>query len=145
MSDVDDQPVRIDQGETRTLLPFLLAAGVIMVVIIGIVIAALVSPAEKNVTDSDRLAVAARNYTASRTGTDVLDPTVTCPGFDPNRAPLKVPTGEMSATFDLLKLDAAEVNGDQATAQVTVRTNGVESTSTWHFARTDRVWLVCNS
>ncbi|QLY30748.1 hypothetical protein [Nocardia huaxiensis] len=145
MSDVDDQPVRIDQGETRTLLPFLVAAGVIVVVIIGIVIAALVSPVEKNVTDSDRLAVAASTFTQSRSGTDVLDPRTACPGFDQKRSPLQPPAGEQAATYEFVRLTDAQLNGDQATAQVTTRTDGVESTSTWHFSKTDNRWLVCNS
>ncbi|MTE14864.1 Rv0361 family membrane protein [Nocardia aurantiaca] len=144
MSDVEETPVRIDQDETRSMWPFLVAAGVIAVVILGIVIAALVSPVEKNVTDSDRLSVAAVNFIKSRSDAGKNDPALTCQGFDENASPLKIAaaTGR-SVTFDRLADPA--VDGDKATAQVTVTVSGAQSTSTWHFSRENSRWVVCSA
>ncbi|GAB4589626.1 Rv0361 family membrane protein [Nocardia sp. IFM 10818] len=138
-----DQPIKISQSETRSLWPFLLAAGVILVVIIGIVVAALVSPVEKNVTDRDRLAVAASAFTQSRSGTDVLDPNTVCQGFDENRSPLSNPRDE-GVQFEFVRLDDPVITGDRATAQVTYRADGAERTATWTFTRSGSRWLVCD-
>ncbi|MGX1808630.1 Rv0361 family membrane protein [Nocardia sp. NPDC055321] len=145
MSEDADQPERIDQRESRTMLPFLIAIGVTVVVIIGIVVSALLSPAEKNVTDKDRLAKSARNFIESRSGTDALDPSTACPGFDEQRSPLRTETGEKAGKSTLVKLTDPNVQGDRATAQVTWRADDRDSTSTWTFTKTDGAWLVCNS
>ncbi|WP_084530022.1 Rv0361 family membrane protein [Nocardia crassostreae] len=138
-----DQPIKISQSETRSLWPFLLAAAVILVVILGIVVAALVSPVEKNVTDRDRLAVAASAFTQSRSGTDVLDPTTVCQGFDENRSPLSNPRDE-GVRFEFVGLDEPVVDGDRATARVTFKADGAEQTSTWKFSKSGSRWLVCD-
>ncbi|WP_067830500.1 Rv0361 family membrane protein [Nocardia inohanensis] len=145
MSDVDDQPVRIDQDETRTMLPFLVAAVVIVLVIVGIVIAALVSPAEKNVTDSDRLAIAARNFTDARGGAESLEKSTACEGFDPAKSPLAGKPGEQDPKYAYVKLADPRVEGDKATAQVTWQAGDRESTTTWHFSKSGSSWLVCDS
>ncbi|MGV9667979.1 Rv0361 family membrane protein [Nocardia niigatensis] len=148
MSDVDETAegpsVPIDQNEARTMWPFLVAASVIAVVILGIVIATLVSPVEKNVTDSDRLAVAAGNFINSRSDTGKYDPALSCKGFDENASPLKsVAASGGSISFDRLADPA--VDGDKATAQVTFTAGGVQTTATWRFTRENSRWLVCNS
>ncbi|MFE3226716.1 hypothetical protein [Nocardia sp. NPDC059228] len=148
MSDAEETAgetsVPIDQNEARSMWPFLVAAGVIAVVILGIVIAALVSPVEKNVTDSDRLAVAAGNFIKFRSDNGKYDPALSCKGFDENASPLKsaAATGG-TITFD--KLDDPAVDGEKATAQVTFTVAGAQTTSTWHFTRENSRWLVCNS
>ncbi|MVU80202.1 hypothetical protein GPX89_23520 [Nocardia sp. ET3-3] len=141
---VEETSVPIDQDETRSMWPFLVAAGVIAAVILGIVIATLVSPVEKNVTDSDRLSVAAGNFIKSRSDTGKNDPALACKGFDENDNPLKLAIaagGQIG--FD--KLTDAKVDGATATAEVTVTADGTQSTSTWHFTRENSRWLVCNS
>ncbi|WP_433563640.1 hypothetical protein ACQP1O_41085 [Nocardia sp. CA-151230] len=141
---VGETSVPIDQNEARSMWPFLVAAGVIAVVILGIVIATLVSPVEKNVTDSDRLSVAAGNFIKSRSETGKYDPALSCKGFDENASPLKsaVAAGG-TITFD--KLADPAVDGEKATAQVTFTVAGAQSTSIWHFTRENSRWLVCNS
>lgn len=145
MSDDDDKAVRIDQDETRSMLPFLLAAGIIVLVVVGIVIAAIVSPAEKNVTDSDRLAVAARNFTDAQTAADPLNTRVACAGFDDAHSPLKLEHGDSTPTLEFVGLTDPQVTGDRGTAAVTVRIDGKETTSTWNFTHSDSGWVVCNS
>ncbi|MFD7843928.1 hypothetical protein ACFV4K_13475 [Nocardia sp. NPDC059764] len=144
MSDAEETPIRIDQNETRSMWPFLVAAGIIAVVIMGIVIASVVSPVEKNVTDSDRLSLAATKFVMARNDSGKYDPMLSCKGFDENASPLKAATATGgSIAFD--KLTDASVTGDQATAQVTFTVAGAPSTSTWHFAKENSRWLVCNS
>lgn len=145
MSDVEGQPEHIDQRDSRTLTPFLVAAGVVLLVLIGIVVSALVSPAEKNLTEDDRLAISARNFIQSRSGTDVLDPSTACSGFEENRSPLRPVEGEMGTKYDLVKVADPSIEGDRATAQVTYRADGKDATSTWTFTKKDNTWLVCNS
>lgn len=145
MSDDDDQPIRIDQGETRSMLPFLVAAGIIALVVLGIVVAGIVSPAEKNVTDSDRLAVAARNFTDAQTAADPLNTRIVCEGFDDKRSPIKTEHGDSPPKLEFLALRDPQLNGDRGTATVTVKIDGKETTSTWNFTRSDLGWVVCNS
>ncbi|WP_405486750.1 hypothetical protein [Nocardia sp. NBC_00511] len=143
MSDVEETPAEIDQGDNRSMWPFLVAAGLIVFVVLGIVIATLVSPVEKNVTDSDRLSLVATRFIAVADGTDKSGESYACKDFDANRSPLRVAqaTGRQ-ITFD--KLTDAAVDGDKATAQVSFTVDGLQSTSTWHFTRADSAWSVCN-
>lgn len=143
MSDAEQSSVRIDQTETRSMWPFLVAAGIIVVVLLGIVIATVVSPAEKNVTETDRLAVAARNFAESRSGTADPDPSQACPGFDEKRSPLYFPD-ETGRTFVFSKLTDAVFDADKASARVTYTADGKAATGTWHFRKTGSTWLVCN-
>ncbi|MFI6871402.1 hypothetical protein [Nocardia sp. NPDC050406] len=145
MSDDDEKAVPIDQGETRSLLPFLLAAGIIALVVLGIVIAAVVSPAEKNVTDSDRLAVAARNFIGAQTAADPLNTRIVCAGFDDARSPLRTEHDDTPPTLEFVGLADPRVDGDRGAAAVTVRIDGKETTSTWNFTKADSGWVVCDS
>ncbi|APA95230.1 Rv0361 family membrane protein [Nocardia seriolae] len=141
---VEETQIPIDQSEARSMWPFLLAAGIIAFVILGIVIATLVSPVEKNVTDSDRLSVAAGEFIKARSDTGKYDPTLACKGFDENNSPLKIAAGSGgSISFD--KIADPVVEGDKATAQVTFSADGAQSTSTWHFTRENSRWLVCSA
>ncbi|MEC3958606.1 hypothetical protein VMT65_36610 [Nocardia sp. CDC153] len=141
---VEETSIPIEQNETRSMWPFLLAAGVIAAVILGIVIATLISPVEKNVTDRDRLSVAAGEFIKSRNDTGKFVPAVACKGFDENNSPLKIAgTSGTGITFD--RLDDPVVDGDKATAQVTFSVDGAQSTSTWHFTKENSRWLVCGS
>ncbi|GAB0103588.1 hypothetical protein JMUB6875_25610 [Nocardia sp. JMUB6875] len=149
MSDAEETveqqtPIPIDQNETRSMWPFLVAAGVIAVVILGIVIATLVSPVENNVTDRDRLAVAAGEFIKSRSETGKYVPAVACKGFDENNSPLKI-AGSTGSSINFDKLGDPVVDGDKATAPVTYSVDGAQSTSTWHFVKENSRWLVCNS
>ncbi|MEU0543785.1 hypothetical protein [Nocardia sp. NPDC005978] len=145
MSEDEDQPERIDQRESRTMLPFLIAIGITVLVVIGIVASALLSPAEKNVTDKDRLGIAARNFIESRSGTDVLDPSTACPGFDEQRSPMRPAEGEKAGKSTIVRVTDTNIEGERATAQVTWRSDDRDSTSTWTFTKNDGAWLVCNS
>ncbi|MBF6241602.1 hypothetical protein IU474_31660 [Nocardia otitidiscaviarum] len=140
----DEQPIPIDQTGTRSMLPFLAAAGIIALVVLGIVIAGLVSPAEKNVTDSDRLAVAARNLVGALAADDPLGDRIVCAGFDNDRSPVRIESEDAAPALEFVRLTDARVDGDRATATVTVRLDGTENTSTWNFTRGGNGWVVCD-
>lgn len=144
MSDAEETPVRIDQDETRSMWPFLVAAGIIAVVILGIVIASVVSPVEKNVTDADRLTASADAFIRSREDTGKYDPRLQCAGFDEKLSPLRNAV-ETGGTIAFSKLTAAAVQGDTATAQVSFTVAGSPTTTPWHFTKENSRWLVCNS
>ncbi|MFE4459016.1 hypothetical protein ACFROC_16815 [Nocardia tengchongensis] len=144
MSDVEETPVPIDQNETRSMWPFLVAAGIIAFVILGIVIATLISPVEKNVTESDRLALSATNFIMSRNDTGKYDPTLSCKGFDEKLSPLRAAV-ESGGTIAFSKLTDAAIDGDKATAQVSFTVAGAPSATPWHFSKENSRWLVCNS
>ncbi|MGW4352773.1 Rv0361 family membrane protein [Nocardia sp. NPDC004582] len=144
MSDAEETPVRIDQNETRSMWPFLVAAGIIAVVILGIVVASVVSPVEKNVTDSDRLSAAADAFIRSRQDTGKYDPRLQCQAFDDKLSPLRIAV-ETGGTIAYSKLTDATVQGDAATAQVSFTVAGAPTTAPWHFAKENSRWLVCNS
>ncbi|MGW4243195.1 Rv0361 family membrane protein [Nocardia sp. NPDC004722] len=147
MSDAEEtveETVQFDQNETRSMWPFLVAAGLIAFVILGIVIATLVSPVEKNVTDTDRLSAPAGNFIKYRSDNGKYEPSLACKGFDESNSPLRiaVETGG-PISFDALKDPV--IDGDKATAQVTFSAGGAQTTSTWHFTKENSRWLVCSS
>jgi hypothetical protein len=125
------------QRDLRTIVPFLGGVALIALVVIGIVIANLVSPAEDNVTDADligtaaqSLAAATRNDDAGRIGR------TTCAGFAIDKSPI-------AGGGDVVKIENVHVDGDHATADVTVSVNGTETAAAWQFTRSDEHWLVC--
>jgi hypothetical protein len=139
MSDDPTEPAGYDnQRDLRTIVPFLLAVGVIAVVVIGIVIANLASPAEDNVTEADLIGTAAQNLAAAaRDNEQERLESTTCAGFAIDSSPI-------GGGGEIKKIENVQVNGDKATADVTVTVDGNESASVWHFTRVDEHWLVCS-
>lgn len=132
-----------DKRDVRTIIPFLAAVVVIAVIGLGIFLAGRISPAENNVTESDRIQVAVTNFVATHNSKDAKSAATTqCPGFDEKHSPLAGRDGKVVVS----RVEAAEVNGDRAKADVTT---GIESkqddqTATWKFHRDDGTWRVCN-
>ncbi|AYF77201.1 hypothetical protein D7D52_29055 [Nocardia yunnanensis] len=141
---VEEPSVRIEQNEARSMWPFLVAAGVIALVVLGIVIATLISPVEKNVTDKDLLSAPAGNFIKARSDTGKDDLSYACKGFDDNNSPLKI-AADAGGPISFDRLTEPKIDGDKATAQVTVSAGGTQSTSTWHFTKENSRWLVCNA
>ena len=137
MTDVEEPT-----GTPRTIVPFVAAAAVFVVIIAAIVIAGLVSPAEDNVTESDRIQVAVADFVGAHNGGDELRKRSTeCEGFDEKRSVLAGRDGKV--TIELI--EGQEVNGDRGKAQVTTKVDGKDAkTDTWNFVRTDGKWRVCN-
>ncbi|GAB2701588.1 Rv0361 family membrane protein [Nocardia thraciensis] len=143
MDEAPEHAPAIDQRETtRSVIPFVAAAVVAVLVIGGIVGLALARPVENNVTDSDRIAVAVRNFATAQADSDAARrATTTCPGFDERRSPLG--PDALGKQVEIAKVADTGIDGDRATAAVTSAIDGRESTSTWNLARIDGAWLVC--
>ncbi|MBH0778136.1 Rv0361 family membrane protein [Nocardia bovistercoris] len=139
----DDEPIVVDQTDKRTVLPFVAAAVFAAIVLVAVVIGGVLSPAEKNVTEADRIAGAAQNYASARNASDRRPPPgVACDGFDEGRSPLAAQFAGDTATIP--KVADQTVNGDRAKAAVTVRVGDRETTETWDFTRAGDKWLVCD-
>ncbi|WP_280262657.1 hypothetical protein [Nocardia wallacei] len=145
MDDTPEDASAIDQRETtRSVIPFVAAAVVAVLVIAAIVALAVARPAEKNVTDSDRIAVAVRNFATAQADSDAARrATTACPGFDERHSPLGPEA--LGKQVEIGKVADTRIDGDRATAAVTSTIDGRESTATWNLARTDGTWLVCGA
>ncbi|MEU1985055.1 hypothetical protein [Nocardia sp. NPDC019395] len=145
-----DEPSAADPDATpprRTITPFAVAAVIAAVVLGGILLTGLLAPVEKNVTESDRIAGAVRDFgdVSSRYGPEPPREAV-CPGFVPARSPFagRLQPGETGKDIEITKLGPIQINGETATVDVTSRVEGAEATSTWWLFHTDGEWRVCN-
>lgn len=138
------EPAPIDQGEpVRSLVPFLAATVVAVLVVVGIVIAALVHPAEKNLTDADRIANAVHAFVDAQRGTDSAKRAGTaCPGFVQARSPLGPDAAGRDIEIDGLK--DPRPDGNRATVTVTSKVDGKSATTVWNLTRPAGTWLVCD-
>ncbi|WP_040792897.1 Rv0361 family membrane protein [Nocardia paucivorans] len=141
-------PIERAAGDpTRSVMPFVLAAVVAILVLGGIVLAAVRSPVEKNVTETERVVAAVYDF-AEMSGRYGLTPPegAVCADFDPARSPL-VGLSEndgsgKAVTVD--ELDDLRISGDEATVEVTVTVDGRAVTDTWHPVRAHTGRRVCN-
>ncbi|WP_227979343.1 hypothetical protein [Nocardia spumae] len=141
----DDPATPIDQRDTtRSAAPFLIAAAIAMIALIAVVVLAITRPAENNLTDSDRVAVAARNFATARSDSDAARrKTTECATFDEKKSPLG--PDSVGKKYDIAGVDAVKIEGDHATAAVTSQIDGRKSVANWNFTREKGVWLVCGN
>lgn len=124
--------------DTRTVVPIVAAFGVVALILIAIVVGGMLAPAEKNVTEADKVAVAVRDFVAARNSNDPNRVrAAVCPAFDEARTPLPAVQAE------LVRVEHAQVDNGRGTAEVTVKTGGTERTATWKLAHHDGRWRVC--
>ncbi|MGW4635894.1 Rv0361 family membrane protein [Nocardia sp. NPDC004415] len=142
----DEQPIVVDQTDKRSVVPFVAAAVIAVLVLIGIVLGGLLAPAEKNVTEADRFAAAVTNYIDARSRSELRPPPgVACPGFDEEKSGLTERLGgpKSAVTIDKKGFANATVNGDRAKIDATVLIGDTPATSTWNLTRVEGTWLVC--
>ncbi|MCP2291592.1 Rv0361 family membrane protein [Nocardia amikacinitolerans] len=140
----EGEPIKVDQTDKRSLAPFLAAAALAVVVLVAIGLGGVLSPAEKNVTEAEKIAGAVGNFVEGANNTDMVPPPGTgCPHFDPAKSPLAGQEGTGKA-IELIAVTDQTLNGDRAKATVTTKVDGKEYTATWNLTRTDDKWLVCN-
>lgn len=122
--------------------PFLLAVAIVALILGGIFFASWVSPAEENVSESDRVSRSIADYVdAENKGDGETLETMTCAGFDADRAPLAGADG----VVEVKGIDGVVVNGNGARADVRVSGGGQgERVSTWKLTRDGDRWVVCN-
>ncbi|MEV0295720.1 hypothetical protein [Nocardia sp. NPDC050710] len=142
-----DEAIVVDQTDKRTMVPFIAAAIFAAIVLVAIVAGGLLSPAEKNVTEADRIAAAARNYAQARANSDLMPPPgAACASFDESKSPLAAQFGTAATgkSIEVIEIENPTVNGDRAKATVTTKVDGREATATWNFTRSGDKWLVCD-
>ena len=141
----DDSATPIDQRDTtRSAAPFLIAAAIAVIALVGVLVLAIARPAENNVTDPDRVAVAARNFATARSDSDAdRRRTTECANFDEQKSPLG--PDSVGRKYDIAAVDAVKIDTDHATASVTSQIDGRTSVANWNFTRDKGVWLVCGN
>ncbi|WP_327110675.1 hypothetical protein OHB12_23165 [Nocardia sp. NBC_01730] len=140
----EDEIIRVDQTDKRSAVPFVAAAAVAVIVLVGIVLGGMLSPTEKNVTDSDRIVAAVRKFVDGSNNTATVPPPGTaCHGFDAARSPLAGQAGP-GKSVEITKLDNPMRDGDKGRVTVTTKVDGEEKTATWNLTRSGAKWLVCH-
>lgn len=134
----------VDQREpVRSLVPFLAAAVVAIMVVIVIVVLAMARPAEKNLTNADRIANAVHAYVDAERQSDSAKRAATvCPGFVEARSPLGPDAAGKDIEIDGLKDPL--VDGNRGKVTVTSRVGGKSATTVWNLTRPSGTWLVCD-
>ncbi|WP_430335744.1 hypothetical protein [Rhodococcus sp. ACT016] len=110
---------------------------------IGIIISSLVSPADENRSEADRLNASATDFVRADNNDDAeATDRMVCDGFADDRSPLVGREGEVTVEA----VSNAQVNGNDATAEVRISANDGKgaTSSTWQFVQGDGRWLVCN-
>jgi hypothetical protein len=143
----DDEVIEVDQTDRRSMVPFIAAAVVAVIVIVAIVLGGMLSPAEKNVTDSDKISAAVHRYAEARgTSGPAVPQGVVCQGFDESKSALaaQFADAEFGKSIDVPKIENPMVDGNRAKATVTTKIDGKEDTATWNLTRAGDRWVVCN-
>ncbi|QBJ95869.1 hypothetical protein ERC79_07715 [Rhodococcus sp. ABRD24] len=133
----------VEDPRRTTAKPFILAVSIVALVMIAIVLAAFLSPAEENLTESDRLNATVGDFArAHNNGDAIAMDRMVCQEFAEDRSPFAGRDGEITVSA----VESAQVTGDRATAVVKVgaKDGKGDVTSTWNFTRGDDRWLVCN-
>ncbi|RMI29338.1 Rv0361 family membrane protein [Nocardia stercoris] len=133
----------VDQADTRSATPFIAAAVVAVLVLIGIFVAGALRPADRNVTQADRIADAVRNFALAQSDSDSGQLAAnTCTGFDATRSPLGADTGKR---VEIVSVTDPNIDGDRGKATVTSKVEGGQpSTGVWNLVRQGSAWKVCD-
>ncbi|NKS52920.1 hypothetical protein GS500_06835 [Rhodococcus hoagii] len=143
LAGMSDEHAPVDDPSRTTAKPFILAVSIVAILMIGIVVSALLRPADESRSDADRLNASATDFVRASNNADAeaLDRMV-CDGFAEDRSPIAGREGEVVVEA----LDNAVVDGDSATADVRISAKDDKgaTTSTWTFVLGDDRWLVCD-
>ena len=141
MSDELRESDNID-GKKASAGPVLLAVAIVALILGGIFVASWISPAEENVTESDRVSRSVTDYVDAENRNDAETvKTLTCASFNSSTGPM----AGVDGTVELKGVDGVVVNGDRARADVTITGGGAgERVSTWALTRDGNRWVVCN-
>lgn len=140
---MSDEHAPGDDPPRTTAGPFLLAVSIVAIVMIGIVVSAILRPADESRTDAEQLNASASDFVrASNNDDDEALDRMVCDGFADDRSPIAGREGEIRVE----EVTNTAVDADTATADVRIdAADGKGSeTSTWQFVRSGGRWLVCN-
>ncbi|WP_072691303.1 Rv0361 family membrane protein [Rhodococcus marinonascens] len=148
MSDTSESPEHAGDGDPvdsqhTTATPFIAAAAIIVVVLVGIIVSSWLSPADQNVTEADRINRSVADFIQTHNHGDAdLQATLVCTSWSDERSVLAGREGEIT----LQQVESSEVNGDRARAVVRISADDAEgeTTDTWQLTRADGNWLICD-
>lgn len=148
MSDPSESPHNAagdDPEDPRrtTATPFIAAVALVVIILVAIVVGSILSPADENVTEADRINRSVADYIQARNHDDAdLQKSLVCSTWSDDRSLLAGREGEIT----LQGVDSSEVNGDRARAEVriTAEDGRGEATDTWQLTRSGDKWVVCN-
>lgn len=135
-----------DPGEDPrrvTATPFVAAVAIVAFLLVGIVVAGWLSPADENVTDTDLISRAVADYLQAHNHNDAdLLATLVCDSYADDRSVVAGRDGEIV----LVGVDGVEVEGSRARADVRISApdDQGETTDAWGFIREGDDWVVCN-
>lgn len=147
-----------DSGEQRapTAWPFIIAVGIVVVLLVGIFAASKFAPAEDNVTQAQLLTDSLDGFLeAQNTGDADLLRLNTCfdqverliPGDDAQYRTDRAGEVERNGETSIDGVPSEyQVNGDRGMVTVPLKEekSGVQTDDVWNFVRVDDKWLVCN-
>lgn len=147
-----------DSGEQRapTAWPFIIAVGIVVVLLVGIFAASKFAPAEDNVTQAQLLTDSLDGFLeAQNTGDADLLRRNTCfdqverliPGDDAQYRTDRAGEVERNGETSIDGVPSEyQVNGDRGMVTVPLKEekSGVQTDDVWNFVRVDDKWLVCN-
>lgn len=143
LAGMSDEHAPGDDPSRTTAGPFLLAVSIVAIVMIGIVVSAILRPADESRTDAEQLNASASDFVrASNNDDDEALDRMVCDGFADDRSPIAGREGEIRVE----EVTNTAVDADTATADVRIdAADGKGSeTSTWQLVRSGGRWLVCN-
>lgn len=126
-----------------TMKPFLIAVSIVGIVMIGMIVSALVRPAEDSRTPADRLTASVGDFVRASNNDDAdAVKTMTCPEFAADRSPIAGRDGGIT----VLEVGNPQVDGSRATAEVRIDAGDGRgpATSTWTFVQGKDRWLICD-
>lgn len=127
-------------ADTGSIGPFLGAVTVIVLLIVGVVLAQVLSPAGDEIDDGERISRAVADYVRAHNEDDtaVLD-RLRCEALPADRAPLSDVDGDVG--FD--GTGAVSIDGDRGTVEVRTTVGDTRETETWQVTRIDDLWRIC--
>lgn len=135
----DPEPAA-DGPDGGTPWPFMGALLIVVLLILGVVGAQMLSPAQNELSDDERIDRTVADYVSAHNenDTDILA-RLRCAELPAQEAPLADVEGnvQLQATQDIA------VDGDRATVDVRVTVDGTSQIETWQVVRVDSVWRVC--
>lgn len=139
---MSDEPAPVDDPRRTTAKPFILAVSIVAILMIGIVVSAMLRPAEEGRSEAEQLNASASDFVRASNNDDAqaVDRMI-CDGFAEDRSPIAGREGEIR----IEELTNAVVDGTDATADVRINAGDDKgaTTSTWKFVQGDGRWLVC--
>lgn len=131
-----------DGPDTGTPWPFMGALLVIVLLIVGVVAAQMLSPAQEELTDDQRIDRTVADYVSAHNqdDTNTLE-RLRCADLEEADAPL----ADLEGTLELQATQNIVVDGDSATVDVRGIVDGRSESETWQVVRVGNVWRICGS